>query len=352
LKVGVITYHSVFNYGAMFQSWGMCQLLRRLGHEPEIIDYRPRVVSRKYLRMWVSKRSPISRPRQVLMMRRFIRHHLPLSQRSFSSRAGLAEWATRYPALLSGSDEIWNIAGIWSSHFLGGSGIDDVYFLGFGNPSQQRLLSYAASTGETANLGSHGPRIAELLKRYHVLSVREESGRKLLDDLGFQASVNVDPALMADYSEFEGKPPASGDYVLLFSDESDPLVSQINEVIAAAGLPAFCAGFHTHCNARQVIAISPGQMLGWIRHAKLICTSMFHGVVLALKYQKDFVYFPRPNKAAKARHLLALAGAEAREYPVAKENLWWSERDRRATAERVTRLQQESLSFLERALTG
>ena len=39
MKVGVLTYHGSVNPGAFWQVFATCQLLRRLGHEPIVIDY-------------------------------------------------------------------------------------------------------------------------------------------------------------------------------------------------------------------------------------------------------------------------------------------------------------------------
>lgn len=334
----------------MFQSWGLCQVLRQLGHEPEIIDYRPQAVSRKYLRMWISKRSPISRPRQLLRFRRFIRDQLPLSQQRFNSHEGLDVQARNYDALISGSDEIWNLSGKWSSHQLAYPGLDDAYFLAFANSQKQRLISYAASTGETTSWEGQQERVRQLLQRYHHLSVREETGRRMLENIGLKPSIVLDPALLADYSTLQIRKPECSDYVLVFSDEPDPITAQLHEVISLSGLKAISVGFHVRCQAGHRIAAGPEEMIGWIKQAKLICTSMFHGVVLALKFGKDFVYFPRPNKTAKARHILAVTENQDREYPTAIKKLWWDSADIAQTNQRLTTLRTTSLEFLTTTL--
>jgi len=56
------------------------------------------------------------------------------------------------------------------------------------------LVSYAASTGETADFGAAAPRVTELLHRYAAVGVREVAGQSILAALGLAATVTLDPA--------------------------------------------------------------------------------------------------------------------------------------------------------------
>ena len=41
MKLGILTFHSVDNYGAVLQAFALQMYLKTLGHDVEIIDYRP-----------------------------------------------------------------------------------------------------------------------------------------------------------------------------------------------------------------------------------------------------------------------------------------------------------------------
>ena len=41
MKVGIITYHNVINYGAVLQALALQESIKELGGEPEIINYTP-----------------------------------------------------------------------------------------------------------------------------------------------------------------------------------------------------------------------------------------------------------------------------------------------------------------------
>ena len=40
MKIGILTYHACYNYGANLQAFALQQTLLHLGHDCEIIDYR------------------------------------------------------------------------------------------------------------------------------------------------------------------------------------------------------------------------------------------------------------------------------------------------------------------------
>ena len=42
MKIGILTFHSAHNYGAVIQCYGLQQYLASLGHQVYVIDYRPR----------------------------------------------------------------------------------------------------------------------------------------------------------------------------------------------------------------------------------------------------------------------------------------------------------------------
>ena len=48
MKIKTITCHKVYNVGASLQACALVRYLSDLGHEVEIIDYRPEYLSRHY----------------------------------------------------------------------------------------------------------------------------------------------------------------------------------------------------------------------------------------------------------------------------------------------------------------
>lgn len=51
MKIGIVTYHRALNYGAVLQCMSLYSALKRLGHDVEVVDYRPEAIEayRMYL---------------------------------------------------------------------------------------------------------------------------------------------------------------------------------------------------------------------------------------------------------------------------------------------------------------
>ena len=48
MKVGIITFNSAHNYGAVLQCWALQEYLKEQGHEPQVINYRINPIDRLY----------------------------------------------------------------------------------------------------------------------------------------------------------------------------------------------------------------------------------------------------------------------------------------------------------------
>ena len=48
MKIKTITCHDVYNVGASLQAYALVTYLRKLGHDAQIIDYKPDYLSNHY----------------------------------------------------------------------------------------------------------------------------------------------------------------------------------------------------------------------------------------------------------------------------------------------------------------
>lgn len=48
MKIGILTFHCAVNYGAVLQAYALQEILRSLGHEVYVIDYRPDYLTEAY----------------------------------------------------------------------------------------------------------------------------------------------------------------------------------------------------------------------------------------------------------------------------------------------------------------
>lgn len=69
MKIGILTFHCAHNYGAVLQTYALQEILKTMGHEVFIIDYRPKYIVDVYkifnIRRFISK-SPITSLKKTL----------------------------------------------------------------------------------------------------------------------------------------------------------------------------------------------------------------------------------------------------------------------------------------------
>ena len=77
MKILTITCHDVYNFGASLQAYALQHYLEELGHEVEIIDYRPGYLYKKY--DWKKEYNPIRRTAKRILSGDPLKDGRPLS---------------------------------------------------------------------------------------------------------------------------------------------------------------------------------------------------------------------------------------------------------------------------------
>ena len=149
-KIGILTYHSGFNYGACLQAYALQTTLKKMGFNSEIIDFEPEA--------FVASREMFSRkPRRLKeiiknvtripywsslhtredMFDRYTFEVLKSTPR-YKTEQDVIDHAKDYDCIICGSDQIWNLS---KTHDAPAA--NPIFFLNF--PKKQRRISYAAS---------------------------------------------------------------------------------------------------------------------------------------------------------------------------------------------------------------
>ncbi len=204
MKVGILTYHSAHNYGAMLQACGLRSYLESLGHDAELIDYHPESLERANTRRPtvrsirdLAKRISslvLARPfkKRYAEFERFKERHIRLGRRYLTADELLRD-PPHYDAYICGSDQIWNTDG----------GASPVNFLQFA-PEGSRKISYAPSMGTEVVRPEHLALIARCLADFSAISVREESAKRILDGvLARTPELVVDPVFLMSRKYWE-----------------------------------------------------------------------------------------------------------------------------------------------------
>lgn len=303
MKIGILTYHHVNNYGAVMQAWALSRKLRDLGHSVETIDYRPQsaldAYDRALYRDHPRKHENLERAKQV---ENFIQTYLPMSPTTFHSRDGFAALAGRYEVIITGSDEVWNINSF--------RGFDQSYFLDFAGNA--RRISYAASFGHTTSTGQHRETITSLLKKFHRLGVRDDSTAKILrEECGLDSIKVADPTLLnVDYREILQAPSDKG-FVLVYGGLTPEETTYVKNFADNHGKKIIALAYAVE-GADNRLTCCPGEWVGHFAAADYIFCGFFHGVALSLVFRKPFTAFAKPDKILKMGDLLSQLGIEHR----------------------------------------
>jgi len=307
MKIKTITCHNVYNLGASLQAYALQKYLQELGHEVEIIDYKPHYLS-GHNKLWgiynPKYDKPIIRqlylmaklPGRVLSLKRkkafdsFTKQYLHLTQR-YSSNEELKANPPEADVYIAGSDQIWN------PKFRNGR--DPAFYLDF-VPQNKIKMSYAASLATNEIPKECCSFMSQMIKRLDYVSVRESSSVKLINSLGRNDVVAVcDPVFLLSKDEWHHMGNNIGlnnqKYILIYDFDKSPIIDQIAKTIAKfKGLSIYNVGpFKKNFAKKNYTYTGPIDFISLVRDASFIISNSFHATAFALIFNKDFCVVKR-----------------------------------------------------------
>ena len=325
-KVGIVTVTYVNNFGSHLQSFALQESLDLIGVDAEIINYNSvkkqvQSLRRKYLLSrlldFSELRAYYPRMQRALALRfdkDYKRKYCIRKQQidSFCLRyrlsekvegfKGLTELCKKsYSSVIVGSDQNWRPANI-AGRF---------YTLGF-VPEEINKISYSTSFGISRVIKQQKKYARWFLSRINYISVREETGRALVQELiGREAQVVCDPTLLLSANQWNdyigNERIIEKKYILCYF-----LGTSIECRKFAMGLKKE-TGLHviailngeryykekTVFYDEEVNDIGPFDFVRLIRDADYICTDSFHGCAFSLIFRKQFFPFYKFAKNGK-----------------------------------------------------
>ena len=305
-RIGILTFHNAFNCGAVLQAWALQTVLRRLGYDPEFPDCTKVGHYRLFKKVWYKRdlsgslwrrmRQELSAAmpeiRKRIRFRRFLRKNLAL--RTMEA----CDIASRYPAVIVGSDQVWN-ADITRQ--------EDAYFLtmAFTRPALRRY-SYAVSFGDRFPSGERMDELKAAAKRFENLSFREEFRSELTDAHGRPPVVDPDPTLLLKREDYDavshpaslGKRPYLLVYALVYVASTWKAAQSLAKKMGLKLVVVHMYQYGRYGIAGAggaIIDVSPERFLAYFRDAAAIVTSTFHGTAFSLVYGKPFAVLPGPG---------------------------------------------------------
>lgn len=378
-KVAIITWYWG-NYGSILQSYALSKLVESLGYECEVLDCdistpiikicnyrlkRYRVLG--LFGFFISKLQRIYKSKKYSNYTRlrdnacdiFTKKHIKLSQKNYSN-SNYKESVGKYDVFICGSDQIWNPDLTYYS---------DWYWLGF-VPKDKIKIAYAPSMGAKSVKQEDKRAIAKYLESFNAISVREETSKKLLENVYSSENIEfvVDPTLLHP-KEFWDKLESNknikerylfayilrGNYIQL--EYIKGIAKKLNlKLVTYPYLETqYSNSSQTTFGDMQIFDDTPADFINRIRNASLIITDSFHCSVFSIIYHKDFYVLRKANdktsQFGRLDNLLTMFGQSERiisEYDSFNlKNVSYEGVD-----EILKQRRESSISFLRNAING
>ena len=360
MKIGILTFHHSRNYGAVLQAYGLKEVLCKLNHQVNVIDYRNKAIDKRK-RLFTLERlinNPLRFIKQFLNIYisykkrkdnfiRFEKKELNLTDRIFQPKDILE---SDYDAIIIGSDQVWSP--------IITDGPDPVYWGAF-HPKDALLIAYAVSSNRIETLETKDfVDVCEWLERFDSISVRESRLKDYVETHSSKkAELVIDPTLLAGRELFErivAPRIIKSPYILLYHVETTPsLMSIARKVAALYGAEIICIGTNslvrqiTHKKEIRYYNASVEELLSLIKYSECVVALSFHGTALSLLFEKDF-YSVKGNNMARVEAVLKECNLMNRvvenESDVIKEHIDYAEPNAQLAA-----MRQQSLAWLKNA---
>lgn len=305
MKIGILTFHCAYNYGAILQCYGLQQYLKSLGHNVFVIDYRPSYLVKGYRRHswrnWICsnfkltlhklKTEPFlwsTRSLRYDTFCEFINNNLKL----YPYYKGMDY--SEFDALILGSDQIWEAP-------ITGGKFDPVYF---GEDAKCKIISYAASNKSNELSSAEKQWYKRYLSSFYRIGVRERTLQCLLSSfIEKPVFLNVDPTILASnylLDSIKNNQKAKDKYVVVY------------EIVEHQEVFDIAKDYANNINARVIIldaeikadnkslrdqTASPEDFVNYIRYAECVFTTSFHGTAISILCKTNFYSFKQHNSS-------------------------------------------------------
>lgn len=309
MKIGIITFHTALNYGAVLQTYATYTILIKMGNDVEIINYHAPFNEKRFAPKGMKYFFNIRNIANILLhnsyqhfnksvFNQFITNHLKTTIPYYDA-SELFKLNEVFDTFISGSDQVWNLACTEG---------DDTYYLPFVDDLKKRN-AYAVSLGYNQVPENMKVIYAKLINGFNNISVREKAGVRIVKELTDKdATLVLDPTLLLSRSQWKkiadfSKVPM-GRYLLMYlMSEDKALIKFAKEFAKRKDLQIIYINqraFHMK-GAVNIKNITPEQWIGLFLRADTIVTNSFHGLVFSINFHKLFYTKYIPNSISNSR---------------------------------------------------
>lgn len=318
MKIGILTFHKAYNYGALLQAVALRHYLLQYSEEVYYIDYNPSYLSNESNLISSQKLKKLNIKGKISTLCDTLIHLSEIKARNHNFEKFIQEriapfckpLTEDYDLIFYGSDQIWRKTPSVNGY--------DRVFWGC-NIRSKHKVTYAASMGNIETLPEELDIIKELINNFDLISVRETNVQSFLKQLCDREIYQVlDPTLLLNNNEWDRCLPASynktNSFVLFYDLRNNSLrEDDVYKYAERNGmLVEHLVGSVMKKSKREKASKDgPYDFFLKIKNADFVFTSSFHGVALSIVFNKQFVASFNDN-SGRALSLLQSLGIENR----------------------------------------
>lgn len=309
MKIGILTYHKVINYGAFLQAYSLMKVLKHILPDVriELIDY----YSVQHKKMYTKILKEAIKQKEWGKVKQFYLFHKAQKKFTLSKKInGNSEKEIekqisdmQYDVIIVGSDEVWR-------------GDDKVFWLKGVNAGKK--LSYAASSRMQLSEITQKEKkyICGALNDFLYIGVRDVISKSEFEkNINKTVHLNCDPTFLYNFKydkesfkrEFYKKRniPKKQRLIGIMLDGNEELCRQMKKLYGSNYYLISLYTKHKEADV-NILDISPVEWVKVINCLDCLVTSYFHGVVFAIKGNINFVAIDYlPKESSKIYDLLS-----------------------------------------------
>ena len=354
MKIGILTHHSINNFGAFLQAWALQEKLKALFPDDEvcIINYiipKQNIINvGGFFRFYPGTETPVSWLNKITQPSIFSKNRkqfLNLTKKVYNAEQINA---LGLDCIVIGSDEVWN--------YLDPKSFSPVKFSA--GLTCESIVAYAPSAGKAA--GADIPdEVRTVMRGFTALSARDKSAQTLCRNaLGVSPRLVCDPTFLTATPAVDNKKIeklTEKPFVLFYYCNGIPrdLKKKVVDSVRKQGCEVLGAGEYDRLYSRMSVRLTPFEWAELFRRAQYVYTGTFHGVVFSILNRKDFrVYASIDSRVKKIAALLEQFGIGNRDLTADSAVKEDDKIDYDEVYRYIDRIRNESSDYLLRAVSG
>lgn len=292
INIGMLSWHDHDNVGSNLQAYALQNTITNLGYTCEYVNYKTYTLNKNVLKSFVKS--------CIAGIHPFIKEYFPeryryesltfqkkyLRQSQLYTDENIKDANGKYNIFMSGGDQIWapNV-------------FNPVYMLSFVDDKTPKY-SYASSIGLNKIPENLFSQYKFLLSRFDKIGIREEKGKKILDELGLNSTTVLDPTYLVGRETWtrmtELYPGIENVIFCYFLSDNSEMRKCAFEISQKLKCPLVILSKYSEDNVyKHYYLMGPSRFIALIKSAKLVLTDSFHGMSMAIIFRKNFYVFKR-----------------------------------------------------------